>query len=86
MEALTALATDHANLLSATKLQGLADRLLKPGAGASARVAEHVMNIAKDTLPEGELAKFDVDKVQKGVAALQSGDLNALAELGYVGD
>ena len=86
MEVLTALATEHAELLSAEKLQGLADRLLKPGAGSSYRVAEHVVNIAKDALPEGELAKFDVDKVEKGVAALQSGDLNALAELGYVGD
>ena len=86
MEVLTGLATNHADLLTAEKLQGLADSLLKPGAGASARVAEHVMNIAKDTLAEGELAKFDVAKVEKGVKALQSGDLNALAELGYVGD
>lgn len=86
MEVLTGLATDHADLLDAESLQGLADSLLKPGANSSARVAEHVMNIAKDTLPEGELAKFDVEKVQKGVQALQSGDLNALAELGYVGD
>jgi hypothetical protein len=86
MEALTALATNHADLLTADKLQSLADSCLKPGATSSARMAEHVLNIAKDALSETELAKFDANKVEQAMKALQSGDTAKLAELGYVGD
>jgi hypothetical protein len=86
MEALTALATDRADLLTADKLQALADSCLKPGDTSSARMAEHVLNIAKDALGETELAKFDANKVEQGMKALQSGDIAKLAELGYVGD
>jgi hypothetical protein len=86
MEALTALATEHSELLTAEKLQGLADSCLKPGKASSARMAEHVLNIAKETLAETELAKFDTNRVEQGMKALQSGDTAKLAELGYVGD
>lgn len=86
MEALTALATESPELLTADKLQSLADSCLKPGATSSARMAEHVLNIAKDALGETELAKFDTNKVEQAMKALQSGDTAKLAELGYVGD
>jgi hypothetical protein len=86
MDVLTGLATDHADLLSAKSLQDLADSFLKPGATASARMAEHVMNIAREALAEEEFAKFDVEKVSAAMAALESGDMSKLAELGYVGD
>ena len=86
MEALTDFASNHGELLTAEKLQALADSCLKPGPTASARMAEHVLNVAKDALPETELAKFDSNKVEQAMAALQSGDMSKLAELGYVGD
>lgn len=75
------LAGNHGEQLEATSLQGLADWSLN---NKNPDLAGLTLAIAKDVLPKDNA--FDFDKVSAGIAAAKSGDTDAMAALGYVGD